>query len=297
MNNPKISVVTPSFNQGQFIEQTIKSILDQNYPNLEYIIIDGGSTDGSVDIIKKYEKQLKYWISEPDLGQAHAINKGLQHCTGEIFNWLNSDDFLEPGALFKIAEGFSQNGKPDLVAGEVEIFDEKGRVEYVKHQKLSAKGLMIWAQGVTLIQPGVWMRRELVEKSGGIDEQFHYAFDWDLLIRYLNLFPRVAFLPEKIINFRYHQASKTVSSQEKFADEEMQIIKKLSLLSQFKSLHKTCHKRIASKEWMPVLNQITQSSTTRINKILKILSKHQICYLPIWRATLGSIRNIMFYNH
>ena len=115
-----ISIVTPTYNQGQYIEQTIQSVLNQNYPNLEYIIIDGGSTDNTVEIIKKYEKHLKFWVSEKDNGQANAINKGLQYCTGEIFNWLNSDDYLEPGALLNIANAFSSNVQ--MVAGKVRVF-------------------------------------------------------------------------------------------------------------------------------------------------------------------------------
>ena len=105
---PRISIVTPSFNQGQFIEKTICSVLDQNYPNLEYVVIDGGSTDETVEIIKKYAKHLTYWVSEPDRGQSHAINKGLAHCTGDVFNFLNSDDYLEPGALFHVAEAWNE---------------------------------------------------------------------------------------------------------------------------------------------------------------------------------------------
>ena len=104
---PKISIVTPTYNQGRFIEQTICSVLDQGYPNLEYIIIDGGSRDNTVDIIKKYEHRLSYWVSEMDSGQTHAINKGFAKCTGEIFNWINSDDYYAPDALQKIAKAFA----------------------------------------------------------------------------------------------------------------------------------------------------------------------------------------------
>lgn len=293
MNYPKISIVTPSYNQGQYIEQTILSVLNQNYPNLEYIIIDGGSTDNTAEIIRKYEKSLKYWVSEPDKGQAHAINKGLAHCTGEIFNWLNSDDFLEPEALHKISERFEQEDKPDLVAGEVEIFDANGSVEYVKHQKLSAKGLLNWEKGVSLVQPGVWMRRELMQNCGGIDEQFHYSFDWDMLIRYLYLFPNVVFLPEKIINFRYHEASKTISSLSKFKNEEYQIIAKLQSLRQFKNLCKVCKSRLLSRQWMPTLKNIVNSNKSIIGKLFEVFYKHKITYLPLFRVTLGAIRLII----
>jgi glycosyltransferase involved in cell wall biosynthesis len=106
---PKISIVTPSFNQGRFIEKTILSVIEQDYPNLEYIIIDGGSTDESVEVIKKYDQHLAYWVSEPDRGQSHAINKGFERATGEIFGWLNSDDWYHPGALKAVAEAFAAN--------------------------------------------------------------------------------------------------------------------------------------------------------------------------------------------
>src|SRR4051812_42913167 len=120
---PKISIVTPSFNQGQYIEQTILSIINQGYPNLEYIIIDGGSTDNTFDIIKKYEKHITYWVSEADDGQSNALNKGLAKCTGDIFNWINSDDYLEQGTLFLIADIFNQDPATSLICGFGSIFN------------------------------------------------------------------------------------------------------------------------------------------------------------------------------
>jgi glycosyltransferase involved in cell wall biosynthesis len=128
MNWPKISIVTPSFNQGQYIEETILSVLSQNYPNLEYIIIDGGSTDDTVEIIKKYESRITYWVSEPDRGQSHAINKGLQKCTGEIFNWLNSDDWYMPGALFDVANAFRINSRAQFVSGYENHVEQSGMI-------------------------------------------------------------------------------------------------------------------------------------------------------------------------
>ncbi|NVO00781.1 MAG: glycosyltransferase, partial [Geobacteraceae bacterium] len=124
---PKITIVTPSYNQGRFLEKTILSVLDQGYPNLEYIVIDGGSTDESVEIIKKYADRLTYWVSEPDRGQSHAINKGFERATGEIFGWLNSDDWYHPGALQAVAEAFAANPDVGAVVGAGEMVDEEGK--------------------------------------------------------------------------------------------------------------------------------------------------------------------------
>ena len=125
---PKITVITPSFNQAEFLERTIKSVLDQNYPNLEYIIMDGGSTDGSVEIIQKYEKYLKFWASEKDNGQSHAINKGLKIATGEWVSWQNSDDIYYPGAFKSAAVAAQTHPEVGLIIGDVNLIDEKDRL-------------------------------------------------------------------------------------------------------------------------------------------------------------------------
>ena len=128
---PRISIVTPSYNQGRFIEETIQSVLGQGYPNVEYIIIDGGSTDNTVEIIRKYAKHLTYWVSEPDRGQSHAINKGLARCTGDLFGWINSDDVLMPGALEVVAEAWRRRpGR--IISGATSIFDEHGQRSLVR---------------------------------------------------------------------------------------------------------------------------------------------------------------------
>ena len=195
MNLPKISIITPSFNQGQFIEQTILSILNQNYPNLEYIIIDGGSTDNTVEIIKKYSSHLKYWVSEKDRGQAHAINKGLKLCNGEIFNWINSDDYLEHGALAKVAHAFKASGA-DLVAGAVNDFNENGIVKKVKNQKLEINEYLKKEIELVYHQPGVWLRMDIMKEIGFFKEQMHYCFDQDYMMRYLLHHNNVCYLDE-----------------------------------------------------------------------------------------------------
>lgn len=291
---PSISIVTPSFNQGQFLEETINSILDQKYPHLEYIIIDGGSTDHSVEIIKKYCSHIKYWVSEKDSGQAQAINKGLQHCTGEIFNWLNSDDYLQPGALQKIADGFNDPAI-SLVAGKVNNFSIH-ESEIVANQHLSAAGLMRWDRGVQFVQPGVWMRLKYFIDCGGVNEQFHYAFDWDMMVRYLSLFPGVKYLDDVLVNFRLHDESKTVSAFDKFTKEEELIIEELNKQPKFKTLHSVCKWKMARAMWTKFLidttNAVKSSKTKKIYSIIAHL-KDQPADKAITRMTLGAIKKIL----
>jgi glycosyltransferase involved in cell wall biosynthesis len=290
----KISIVTPSYNQGHFIEETINSVLDQNYPNLEYIIIDGGSTDNTVEIIKKYASHLKYWVSEKDGGQANAINKGFQHCTGKIFNWLNSDDHLEPGALQKIANAFADE-QEQLVAGKVRNYSSTYE-EIIQNQKLSAKGLMCWEPGVKFVQPAVWMRRELIEKCSGIDEQFHYAFDWDLYIRYLYHFPNVKEIPDLLVHFRLHEQSKTGSLQEQFQIEERKIIEKISKLPGYDGLRKACNYKMQKTGWTAFLSGQSKRSSSFFKKCLAVIKKMpSYKTVSFSRQTAGAIK--AFWQH
>jgi glycosyltransferase involved in cell wall biosynthesis len=289
----KISIVTASYNQGDFIEETIQSVLSQNYPNLEYIIIDGGSTDNSVEIIKKYEQHLTYWVSERDKGQANAINKGLQHCTGEIFNWLNSDDYLEPDSLFKIAEAFADE-RVQMVAGKVRNFSATEE-EVIQNQKLSAKGLMCWEPGVQFVQPGVWMRRKLITECGGIDEQFHYAFDWDLYIRYLYHFAEVKEIDELLVHFRLHDQSKTQSLSERFHVEERKIVEKIFNLPSLKGIHPFCDYKIQKTNWTAFLSEQSKLQISFLKKCLNVIQATGQ-FPKVWysRQTAGAIRAFWF---
>ncbi|PXY44077.1 glycosyltransferase family 2 protein [Flavobacterium hydrophilum] len=184
MNYPKISIVTPNFNGGQYLEETIKSVLSQNYPDLEYIIIDGGSTDNSVDIIKKYESQLTYWVSEPDKGLYEAIQKGFDKSTGQIMAWINSDDVYHPKAFFTVAEIFNLEGV-NWLQGVPSTLDEMGRTIAVGKVKRWSKlnyylGSFHWIQ-----QESVFWRRSLWDMSGSkLDTEMKYASDLELWIRF-----------------------------------------------------------------------------------------------------------------
>ena len=291
---PKISIVTPTYNQGQYIEETIKSVLDQNYPNLEFIIMDGGSTDNTVEVIKKYEEHLTYWVSEPDKGQANAINKGLKRCTGEIFNWLNSDDYLAPNALFDIAEGFKSE-KVDAVAGQTIYFEDGVFQEPEQLANLEAKKLIRWDKGVVFIQPGLWLRRANIVKSEGIDEGFHYAFDWDFIIRYLDKCPKVNYIAKPLVYFRLHDESKTVSSIEKFHQEEEKILNKIGQNPNFKNIHSTALGRNIRRSWYKRLDEIkTDNNLNKISKVKLIMKESVNWRSEKWnRITLGAIKQIL----
>ena len=207
---PKISIVTPSFNQAQFLEETILSVVNQNYPNLEYIIIDGGSTDGSVEIIKKYEKYLTYWISEVDSGQSDAINKGLSRCTGDIFAWINSDDFYEIEVFEKIAKIFINN-KRTIINGDCRLINEEGKeFEIIKSKECDLYRLLNFSVGYSIPpQPSIFVPVSCIKKVGYLDTGLHYAMDYDLWLRLIRNF-KFTYIPEILSNYRFHSRSKSV---------------------------------------------------------------------------------------
>ncbi len=180
---PRISVVTPSYNQAKFIEMTIRSVLLQGYPDLEYIVIDGGSTDGSVDIIRKYEKWLAYWVSEPDRGQSHAINKGFEKATGEIYTWLNSDDYLLKDALGHVAVAYRHSPDAGAWCGGCVRVKPNGKKVWVRWPKrLDLEGLANWNEN-WFGQPACFFSAEAWRTSGPLDESLQYGMDFDFWLR------------------------------------------------------------------------------------------------------------------
>lgn len=206
-NMPKISIVTPSYNQCQFLERTIISVLNQNYPNLEYIIIDGGSNDKSVEIIKKYEKYLTYWISEQDQGQSDAINKGFAKSTGQVLAWLNSDDIYLPGALHKIADTFNKNPDAALVYGDYIKVDSNDRCIALRRQPSFDLKVCLYAYTIAM-QPASFFNRETFFEVGGINKSLHYIMDHDLFLR-LAQYGKVLNIRDYVAALRVHPASKT----------------------------------------------------------------------------------------
>jgi glycosyltransferase involved in cell wall biosynthesis len=212
----KISVITPSFQQDQYLEQTILSVLEQNYQPLELIIIDGGSSDGSVDVIRKYQDRIAYWVSEKDRGQAHAINKGLAHVTGDVVAYLNSDDLYLPGAFSKVIQYFAQHPECDWLCGDTLMFGE-GQPDRVISANVprSAAEALSWAYEAP--QPGMFWRRELLRS--GFDERWRYCFDHELYVRLLLKGHKCHHLPAVLAAYRLHPTSKTVAEGSLFDRE------------------------------------------------------------------------------
>lgn len=288
---PKISIITPSFNQGQFLEETIRSVLMQNYPNLEYIIIDGGSNDDSVKIIKKYEPWISYWVSEKDNGQAHAINKGLQICTGEIFNWINSDDYLKPNSLRMIAEGINDF---DAVAGAVANFSATNE-NIIQSAELVVKKMIAGDAAVIYQQPGTWLKTENLKNVGLLYEGFNYSFDWLMTINYLNKYPNVNYITDTLVKFRLHQDSKTVKYGLEFRREILLISIGLMYHDDYRDNYGVEAIKCMQKYlWIEEIDRLKLNSHSGFDKLKSIVSAifGNIAFYP-YRYALGAIRKLM----
>jgi glycosyltransferase involved in cell wall biosynthesis len=214
---PKITVVTPSFNQGDFLEETIRAVLLQGYPHLEYFVMDGGSSDDSPAIIQKYADFLAGWVSEPDEGQASAINKGFARSTGAVMGWLNSDDILMPGALLTIGSAFAKHPRVKVVTSFRKLIDAEGRP------------IVNWTRGIPsayqlrhrniIAQETTYWRREVYQKLGPLDESYRFALDYEYWQRMLAAGYTFTLLPAFLGGFRQHEASKTSTLRQTYSAE------------------------------------------------------------------------------
>lgn len=241
MSFPLVSIITPSFNQAAFLEKTIQSILSQEYPCIEYIIIDGGSTDGSLEIIQKYANQIAYWVSEKDDGQADGFNKGLTKATGKYLGWLNSDDHYLPGAVAEAVNLLEAHPEAGFVFSDVQAIDGDGKITNImRYGDWNLEDLM----GFNIIgQPGVFMRSDAVRNAGGLDASYHYLLDHQLWLK-------LARNAEMIYSHsiwsaaRFHAGAKNVAQSASFGTEAFRIVDWLKSTQSYANLFAQNEKKI-----------------------------------------------------
>jgi len=217
---PLLTIITPSYNQGQFIEETIRSILDQNYPNLEHLVMDGGSTDNTIEVLKNFPHIV--WVSEKDHGQTHAVNKGLQRARGEIVGWLNSDDTFLPGAFEAVSHKFASEPDCYVAYGDYHAIDAGGKILYSTKGFCGTYEEMIrwWDYTYAIHQPTVFVRKEVIRKVGLLDESFNYTMDhewWFRIARYYQF----KHIPHYIATYRMHRDAKSYAPLEKYVYPEL----------------------------------------------------------------------------
>ena len=216
-----VSIITSSYNQAAYLRQTLSSVLTQDYPHLEYLVVDGASNDGSVDIIRQHADKLAWWVSEKDSGQAEAINKGLSRAKGEILAWLNSDDYYLPGAVSGAVKAFQENLDVVLVYGNMLAVDEYGKtINVLKYRQLTLKDLLCFQ---IIGQPAVFFRREAIERAGPLDITYHYFLDHHLWLR-IALQGSILHINETWAAARYHAEAKNIANPIEFSREAFRIL-------------------------------------------------------------------------
>lgn len=218
----KVSIVTPSFNQARYLERTILSVLEQDYSHIEYMIIDGGSTDGSLEIIQKHANRLAWWVSEPDKGQTDAINKGFARASGEILAWLNSDDTYNPGAISAAVKFLQDNPQVGMVYADTDFIDEQGSV--IGRFPAAQTDLTRLLRGyVHIPQQAAFWRADLWRKVGPLDPSFYFAMDYDLWVRLARI-TELRYLPGQVwANFRLHASGKTIAADDRCWPEMLKV--------------------------------------------------------------------------
>jgi glycosyltransferase involved in cell wall biosynthesis len=253
---PRLSIVTPSYNQGNFLEETLRSVLLQQYPNLEYLVIDGGSTDGTAAVLERYRPFLAHLVSEPDRGQSHALNKGLAHAAGDLLGWQNSDDFYAPGAFHRAAEAWLDRGRPDVVYGQLHLIDADSRLAGAyPTSRFDPCRMFPWAN---MFNQSMFFSRRLLEDAYPLDEDFHHCMDYELFWRLILKGCRFEYVPELDAFFRLHEQAKgsrqsDVAAREFFAIYQMlyhraelpEAVRKLAL----QSMRGLCIDHFGKRRW------------------------------------------------
>jgi len=220
-NPPLVSIITPSFNQARYIEETVQSVISQDHPRIEYMIVDGGSTDGTAEIIKKNEQVLAWWVSEKDKGQTDAINKGFRRANGEILAWINSDDTYEPGAVSAAVKYLQEHPEVGMVYGDCNFINESGSV--IGKFNSAQTNYRLLRQGyVHIPQQTMFFRADLWEQVGPLDPSFYFAMDYDLWTR-IAARTEIKYIPQTWANFRLHTSGKTIMADDRCWPEMIRV--------------------------------------------------------------------------
>ena len=271
---PRISVVTPSYNQGAFIEETIRSVLLQGYPNLEYFIMDGGSTDNTVEVIRKYEPWLSGWVSEKDRGQAHAVNKGWSRSSGPILGWLNSDDLYAPQALHAAARAWRCSGQPRMVYGDALSVDVDLRPRGQK--KVQDYSLSTMLLGRCMAQPAVFISADLFADIGPLDESLWYALDFEYFLRAWLQPEATSFchVPQVLAYSRTHPATKCATGGRCHVQENINVLRNM-----WHGRMQACH---LSREWRGVFARALMRQAGKAARLRAIRLMWSVC-TEAWR--------------
>lgn len=254
---PRITIITPTYNQAHFIEQTIQSVLSQDYPSLEYIVMDGGSTDGTLGILKKYGDCLK-WVSEKDRGQSHAINKAIRMATGDVVAYINSDDCYEPGALLRVGKFFASHPDAHWVTGECRIINRDGKEvrKFIKWYK----NMLLWLSSYPLLQvvdyisqPATFWRRDIVHQVGFFDERLHFVMDYDYSLR-VGRYCKLWVLHQPLADFRVHVNSKSTTASSAMFGDDLQIAARYTNSKFLLRLH-ALHSAVVVMIYWYIINQ------------------------------------------
>lgn len=270
---PLVSIVTPSYNQGEFLEETLRSVLLQGYPNLEYLVIDGGSTDDSLEIIRRYEPWLTYWHSKRDRGQADAINQGIALATGDISGWLNSDDCLKAGSLNRLVGVFLARPELEFLYGDVETIDPSSRVIGLRKGAESSFADMLRTLRIPIPQPGSLWRRSAIDRVGMLDPRWQVVLDREFFLR-LGFACKIAYIPETVAQFRSHSTSKSVARRKDW----------------FKEIPIIYQEFFARSDLPPEIRQLERETLSSAHLYCANIARAEnaliLNYLYLWRAFL-----------
>ena len=247
-NLPKVSIITPSYNQGQFLEASILSVLEQDYPNLEYIVVDGGSKDNSVEIIKKYQDRFTWWVSEKDRGHADALNKGFSRATGEILAWLNSDDIYFPGAVSEAVSILTSHPKVGMVYGDADLIDDSG-VTMGRFASKQTSYRQMLRGSVHIPQATTFFRADLWRQVGPLDLSLFFSFDYDLWVKFAKA-SEILYVPKRWAQFRIHEAGKTIVNDDRCYPDMLRVLEREGG-SWFSMLRMRMYARKIMYSWMP----------------------------------------------